>query len=139
MTTSSAPTPRPALPMHPYADRYSVHATMPEQGVPREQILRELQEMSTLEDRKGDSGRVSGSIYSGDHDHYSFLVKAFEHYAHANVLQRDMYPSATKMESEIIAMTARMRGLRYHGMLSTCSPSETLPFRDPLIRLRLLY
>ena len=34
MTTSSAPTPRPALPMHPYADRYSVHATMPEQGVP---------------------------------------------------------------------------------------------------------
>ena len=99
---------RPTSPMHPYADRYEVHAVIPESGVPREQILRELREMSTEEDRKGDSGRVSGSIYSGDHDHYSFLTEAFGYYAHANVLQRDMYPSATKLEAEIIAMTAEM-------------------------------
>jgi glutamate/tyrosine decarboxylase-like PLP-dependent enzyme len=30
----------------------------------------------------------------------------FGHYSHANVLQRDMYPSATRFEGEIIAMTA---------------------------------
>ena len=51
-------------------------------------------------------GRVSGSLYSGDHEHYHFLAEVFEHFAHANVLQRDMYPSATKFEGEIIAMAA---------------------------------
>jgi sphinganine-1-phosphate aldolase len=30
----------------------------------------------------------------------------FDQFSHANVLQRDMYPSATKFEGEIIAMTA---------------------------------
>ena len=70
-------------PMHPYADRYEVHSTMPEQGVSRDEILRELREMSTEEDAKGDSGRVSGSIYSGDHDHYAFLVEAYAFYAHS--------------------------------------------------------
>ncbi len=106
--TPSSPTTRPVSPMHPYAGRYDVHAAMPERGVSRDEILRELREMSTEEDAKGDSGRVSGSIYSGDHDHYAFLVEAYSFYAHSNVLQRDMYPSATKMEAEIIAMTADM-------------------------------
>ncbi|MGA1090127.1 MAG: aminotransferase class V-fold PLP-dependent enzyme, partial [Candidatus Nanopelagicales bacterium] len=32
--------------------------------------------------------------------------EVFEQFAHANVLQRDMYPSATKFEGEIIAMVA---------------------------------
>ena len=68
MTTTSPN--RPVSPMHPYAGRYEVHDRMPEEGVPRAQILQELREMSTEEDKKGDGGRVSGSIYSGDHDHY---------------------------------------------------------------------
>jgi sphinganine-1-phosphate aldolase len=99
-------TSRPVSPLHPYAGRFEVHDTMPEQPVPREQILDELRQMATEEDRRGDAGRVSGSIYSGDHDHYRFLTEAYGFFAHANVLQRDMYPSATKLESEIIAMTA---------------------------------
>jgi len=49
---------------------------------------------------------VSGSLYSGDHDHYHVLSQVFEAFAHANVLQRDMYPSATKFEGEIVAMVA---------------------------------
>ena len=36
-----------------------------------------------------------------------FLNEAFGLFAHVNVLQRDMCPSATKFEGEIIAMTAR--------------------------------
>src|SRR5690242_10037308 len=64
--------------------------------------------MASEEDRIADRGRVSGSIYHGDHDHYRFLTEAFRLFAHANVLQRDMYPSATKLEAEIVAMTAAM-------------------------------
>ena len=108
MSTAPETVSKPVSPLHPYADRYDVHSEMPEHGVGRDEILRELREMSTEEDAKGDSGRVSGSIYSGDHDHYAFLVEAYAFYAHSNVLQRDMYPSATKMEAEIIAMTAGM-------------------------------
>ena len=90
MTDTPAARPRPTSPLHPYAGRFAVHATMPEQGVPRERILSELAQMASEEDRRADAGRVSGSIYSGDHDHYAFLAEAFAHFAHANVLQRDM-------------------------------------------------
>ena len=114
-------------PLHPYTGRFEVHATMPEQPVSRDQILDELKQMSTEEDRKGDSGRVSGSIYSGDHDHYHFQVEAFGYYGHANVLQRDMYPSATKMEAEIIAMTADiLHGDEDTGGLVTSGGTESL-------------
>jgi len=116
-----------ASPFHPYAGRYEVHDTMPEHGVSRDEILNTLREMSTEEDKRGDSGRVSGSIYSGDHDHYHFLTQAFEFYAHSNVLQRDMYPSATKMEAEIIAMTADMlHGDDNTGGLVTSGGTESL-------------
>src|SRR5712692_1040767 len=41
-------------------------------------------------------------------DRQSILDEACRLFAHANVLQRDMYPSATKLEAEIVAMTASM-------------------------------
>lgn len=92
--------------LYPYADRYGVLAAMPERGRARDEILREIEEMSAIEDAPAHDGRISGSIYSGDAEHYAFLTEVFGHYGHANVLQRDMYPSATRFEGEIIAMTA---------------------------------
>jgi glutamate/tyrosine decarboxylase-like PLP-dependent enzyme len=88
----------------PYADRFPVHRTLPERGTPRETVLAELREMATEEDAFWETGRCSGTMYSGDHDHYRFLTEAFGMFAHVNVLQRDMCPSATKFEGEIIAM-----------------------------------
>jgi sphinganine-1-phosphate aldolase len=93
---------------YPYRDRFPVHDRIPAVGLPRQEILAELGEMAAEEDRIADRGRVSGSIYHGGHDHYAFLTEAFRLFAHANVLQRDMYPSATKLEGEIVAMTAAM-------------------------------
>ena len=123
MSTDKRPTSR----LHPYAGRFEVHDTIPEHGVDRAQILSELRQMSSEEDAKGDSGRVSGSIYSGDHDHYAFLTEAFEFYGHSNVLQRDMYPSATKLEAEIIAMTSEMlHGDADTGGLVTSGGTESL-------------
>ena len=114
-------------PLHPYAGRYPVNERMPERGLERDGLLAALAEMAAEEDRRGDEGRVSGSIYSGDHEHYAFQVAAFGHFAHANVLQRDMYPSATKMEAEIIAMTADMlHGDDTTGGLLTSGGTESL-------------
>ena len=94
--------------LYPYADRYHVTRSFPEQGRPREQILAEIEEMAEVEDSPYHEGKISGSIYSGDEAHYEFLNEVFGHYSHANVIQRDMYPSATRFEGEIIAMTADM-------------------------------
>ncbi len=43
-------------------------------------------------------------MYCGDHEHYDFLSEAFGMFAHVNALQRDMCPSQTKFEGEVIAM-----------------------------------
>lgn len=97
--------------LHPYAGRYPVVRTFPERGRPRDEVLAEIREMSAVEDAPYQEGKISGSIYSGDEDHYAFLNHVFGHYSHANVLQRDMYPSATRFEGEIIAMAADL----FHG------------------------
>jgi sphinganine-1-phosphate aldolase len=88
----------------PYADRFPVNRRLPEHGRPREEVLAELHAMAREEDAFWETGKCSGTMYSGDHDHYGFLNETFGLFAHVNVLQRDMCPSATKFEGEIIAM-----------------------------------
>jgi glutamate/tyrosine decarboxylase-like PLP-dependent enzyme len=94
--------------MYPYRRTTTTHRRLPAQPERRDEVLALVAEMAEREDEQGDAGRVSGSIYSGDHEHYAFLNEVFGHYSHANVLQRDMYPSSTKFEAEIVAMTAAM-------------------------------
>ena len=81
---------------YPYADRFTVNRTLPEKGRSREEVLAELRAMATEEDAYWETGKVSGTMYCGDHDHYAFMNEAFGLYAHVNILQRDMCQSATK-------------------------------------------
>ena len=90
---------------YPYADRFEVNRTLPEHGRTRDEVLDELRQMAKEEDAFWETGKMSGSMYCGDHGHYDFLTEAFGLYAHVNALQRDVCPSATKFEGEIIAMT----------------------------------
>src|SRR4051812_14543133 len=60
--------------------------------------------MAKQEDAGWETGKCSGTMYCGDHDHYEFMNEAFGLFAHVNALQRDMCPSATRFEGEIIAM-----------------------------------
>ena len=89
---------------YPYQDRFPVQRTLPEHGRPRADILSELATMAKEEDAFWETGKCSGTMYCGDHDHYEFLAEAFGLYAHVNALQRDMCPSSTRFEGEIIAM-----------------------------------
>ena len=90
---------------YPYADRFAINRVLPEKGMSRDEVLAELRTMATEEDAFWETGKCSGTMYCGDHDHYHFMNEAFGLFAHVNVLQRDMCPSATKFEAEIIAMT----------------------------------
>ncbi|HET9071933.1 MAG TPA: pyridoxal-dependent decarboxylase [Acidimicrobiales bacterium] len=96
---------------YPYAGRFPVQRRLPEQGRPRGELLAELAAMAAEEDAFWETGKCSGTMYCGDHDHYAFLAQAFERFAHVNALQRDMCPSATKFEGEIVAMALDL----FHG------------------------
>jgi len=89
---------------YPYADRFAIHRSLPEKGMPREEVIEQLRAMASEEDVSWEGGKVSGTMYCGDHDHYHFMNDAFGLFAHVNVLQRDICPSATKFEAEIISM-----------------------------------
>jgi glutamate/tyrosine decarboxylase-like PLP-dependent enzyme len=89
---------------YPYAGRFPVNRALPAEGRPREEILAQLHAMAKEEDAFWETGRCSGTMYCGDHQHYDFLTEAFGLFAHVNALQRDMCPSSTNFEGEIIAM-----------------------------------
>lgn len=65
-----------------YATRFGVTRSLPEQGRPRDEVLDELRAMASEEDAFWETGRCSGTIYCGDHEHYAFLNDAFGLFAH---------------------------------------------------------
>ena len=105
---------------YPYADRYAVNRSLPARGRDRGELLAELREMAEGEDAYWETGRCSGTMYCGDHEHYAFMNEAFGTFSHANILQRDMFPSATKFEAEIIGMTLDML---HAGAVDDASPA----------------
>ena len=89
----------------PYADRFEINRTLPQHGRDKQAVLDELSQMAKEEDATWETGKISGSYYCGDHDHYDYIDEAFALFAHVNALQRDICPSGTKFEAEIISMT----------------------------------
>jgi sphinganine-1-phosphate aldolase len=96
------------LATNPYVERYGVNRRIPEHGMARDDVLKQLEEMAREEDAFWETGKCSGTMYCGDHEHYDFMTQAFGLYAHVNALQRDMCPSQTRFEGEIIAMALDM-------------------------------
>ncbi|MEM9731245.1 MAG: pyridoxal-dependent decarboxylase [Myxococcota bacterium] len=90
--------------LYPYADTHGVIRDLPEQGRPTDEILEELRAIARKEDLAWEGGLCSGSMYSGDHEHYAFLNAVCSLFSHVNALQRDMCPSMTRFESDVIAM-----------------------------------
>ena len=113
--------------LYPYADRFPVNRGLPDEGRSREAIVEELRELARSEDASWETGKCSGSMYCGDHDHYGFMNEVFGLFGHMNVLQRDMCPSATRFEGEVIAMAldlmnaseADARGHETAGMVTS--------------------
>src|SRR5512136_1939635 len=94
--------------MHPYNERYEVFTKLPEKGVDEDELLDELAYMSDEENKKWQGGQCSGTMYHGGMEHYAFLNKVFSMYSYINLLQRDLCPSGTKFEAEVLAMVGKM-------------------------------
>jgi glutamate/tyrosine decarboxylase-like PLP-dependent enzyme len=93
---------------YPYLEQFGALRQFPEHGWPREQLLQQIQIMAAEEDAFWQTGQCSGTMYGGDPGIFKLIGEVFEHFSHVNVLQRDMCPSQTRFEAEIIAMTLEM-------------------------------
>lgn len=94
----------------PYRDRVATHARIPDEGVPRPQVLADMQAMIEGESARWGSGQVSGAVYHGDPEHIAFLNQVYAINSQSNPLHSDLWPSTTKYEAEIVSMTAHMLG-----------------------------
>jgi sphinganine-1-phosphate aldolase len=94
--------------MHPYNQRFKVFTRIPEKGRDHEEVLDELAYMAEEEKKVWQDGQCSGTIYHGGLEHYAFLNQVFSMYSYVNLQQRDMCPSGTKFEAEVLAMVGKM-------------------------------
>jgi glutamate/tyrosine decarboxylase-like PLP-dependent enzyme len=96
--------------LRPYRDRFPTFERLPERGRPREAVLAEIETMASRERVRWEDGRASGAVYHGDREHVEFLNRVYAIQSQSNPLHVDLWPSATKFEAEIVAMTAHMLG-----------------------------
>ncbi len=98
----------PAL--KPYRGRFPAFARLPEAGRDRAEILATLEALSAAEAPRWREGFASGAVYHGDPEHVAFLARAYALESQANPLHADLWPSVSKLEAEVVAMTASLLG-----------------------------
>lgn len=94
--------------MHPYNKLFPVFKSLPEKGLDEEEVLEEIEYMSAEENKKWLQGQCSGTMYHGGLEHYDFLNQVFSKFSYVNLLQRDLCPSGTKFEAEVLSMVGKM-------------------------------
>ncbi|MCL4330781.1 MAG: aspartate aminotransferase family protein, partial [Candidatus Thermoplasmatota archaeon] len=92
--------------LKPYDDPEMRISNMPENGMGKEDILGQLRKYAERENQPWKDGRVSGAVYHGGDDLLDFLEKVYHIYSQSNPLHPDIWPSLTKMENEIVAMSS---------------------------------
>ena len=108
----------------PYRSAFPTYARLPQQGVPRAQVLDTMRAMRDREEDRWADGFASGSVYNGDPEHIEFLNQVYAINSQANPLHADLWPSTVKFEAEIVAMTANMLG-GVEGVCGTVSSGGT--------------
>jgi glutamate/tyrosine decarboxylase-like PLP-dependent enzyme len=101
--------------LKPYRHDFPPVARLPETGRDRESVLRELEALKAREEGRWRDGHVSGAVYHGDPEFIEFLCRVYALHSQCNPLHTDVWPSASKFEAEIVAMTANMLGAAAAG------------------------
>jgi sphinganine-1-phosphate aldolase len=109
----------------PYRGEFPSFTRIPDQGRDRAEILREMDVMRTREEAQWKDGFVSGAVYHGDEEHIAFLNQIYNINSQSNPLHADVWPSTTKFEAEIVAMTADMLGKGDQDICGTLSSGGT--------------
>jgi sphinganine-1-phosphate aldolase len=96
--------------LKPYRKEFPTFSSLPETGRDRQEILQELEALQAREQARWSDGFISGGVYHGDEAFVRFLSQVYALHSQCNPLHADVWPSASKFESEIVAMTAHMLG-----------------------------
>lgn len=99
--------------LKPYDERFEEHTRIPQHGIPRPDLLDQVRAMSAVERPTWQDGYASGAVYHGEQEHIDFLAEVYKLTSQANPLHPDLWPSVTKYEAEVIAMTATMLGAEH--------------------------
>jgi len=94
--------------LKPYRGRYPVHSRLPERGLDRAAVLAELTGLADGERSRWEDGFASGAVYHGGREHIDFLNQVYALFSQGNPLHADLWPSITKFEAEVVAMTSAM-------------------------------
>jgi len=94
----------------PYRTSFASYSQIPETGRAREEIIREMGDLLAREEARWKEGFVSGAVYHGDEEHINFLNRVYALNSQSNPLHSDLWPSTTKFEAEVTAMTAHLLG-----------------------------
>ncbi len=109
----------------PYKNKFTTFTQIPETGRKRADVLHEMESMRDQEESQWKNGFVSGAVYHGDQEHIDFLNQVYAINSQSNPLHADVWPSATKFEAEIVAMTADMLGGAGQDVCGTLSSGGT--------------
>jgi sphinganine-1-phosphate aldolase len=94
--------------LKPYRGRFATYARLPEHGRDRAEVLADLTAMADAERGRWEAGFASGAVYHGGREHLDLLDRVYALFSQGNPLHADLWPSITKFEAEIVAMTAGM-------------------------------
>jgi sphinganine-1-phosphate aldolase len=96
--------------LKPYREEFAAYTQIPEASCSHATILAEMEALREKEETRWKEGFVSGAVYHGDQDHIDFMNRVYAIHSQSNPLHADIWPSITKYEAEIVAMTAEMLG-----------------------------
>ncbi|KAE8390927.1 pyridoxal phosphate-dependent transferase [Aspergillus alliaceus] len=80
------------------------YRTLPDNGWDDEEVLAELEKISSMEHVRWEDGRVSGAVYHGGKEMLELQNKAYSSFTVSNPIHPDVFPGVRKMEAEIISM-----------------------------------
>ncbi len=98
--------------LKPYRGKAPEFASLPQQGMSREEILDLMRRLDEPEEKRWKEGYASGAVYHGDQKHVEFINEIYALNSQSNPLHADLWPSTIKYEAEVVAMTADMLSAR---------------------------
>jgi glutamate/tyrosine decarboxylase-like PLP-dependent enzyme len=96
--------------LKPYKEDFPAFSRLPNVGRNRQDIIDEMKALKLMEESRWKDGYASGAVYHGDDGHIEYLNEVYAIHSQSNPLHADLWPSTTKFEAEIVAMTANMLG-----------------------------
>ncbi len=96
--------------LKPYRGEFSTYETLPENGRSHSDLLAEMSAITSRENPRWQEGYVSGAVFHGDAEETDFLNQVYNLNAASNALHAHLWPSSSKFEAEVVAMTADMLG-----------------------------